>query len=81
MVPLEQLDEAVEKAVQELLTAAPQAMRVCKQLAMTVGQMSDEQARSYTASLIARLRVGEEGQEGLRSFLEKRKPSWVTQLS
>jgi 1,4-dihydroxy-2-naphthoyl-CoA synthase len=28
------------------------------------------------AALIARLRVSDEGQEGLRAFLEKRKPSW-----
>ena len=81
VVPLEQLDAAVEKAIQELVTSAPQAIRVCKQLAMSVGQMSTEQARTYTASLIAQLRVSEEGQEGLRAFLEKRKPNWVSQVS
>jgi methylglutaconyl-CoA hydratase len=34
-------------------------------------QMDEDNAR-----LIARLRVSEEGQEGLRAFLEKRLPSW-----
>jgi methylglutaconyl-CoA hydratase len=29
-----------------------------------------------TAHIAARLRAGEEGQEGLRAFLEKRAPSW-----
>lgn len=77
VVPLEQLDEAVEKVIGELVTSAPQAIRACKKLAMTVGQMSDEQARIHTASLIALLRTTEEGQEGLRSFLEKRKASWI----
>jgi methylglutaconyl-CoA hydratase len=39
--------------------------------------MSDEHAREYTAETIARLRVSEEGQEGLSAFLEKRKPRWI----
>ena len=30
----------------------------------------------YTASQIAKLRATEEGQEGMSSFLEKRKPKW-----
>ena len=30
-----------------------------------------------TAKRIARARVGEEGQEGVRAFLDKRKPSWA----
>ncbi len=77
VVPLEHLDDAIQKAVNELLTSGPQALRACKTLALTVGQMDHETARNYTASTIARLRVSQEGQEGLRSFLEKRKPSWI----
>jgi methylglutaconyl-CoA hydratase len=30
-----------------------------------------------TADLIAKLRTGEEGQEGLSAFLEKRSPNWI----
>ncbi len=78
VVPLEHLDDAVQKAVNELLSSGPQAIRACKTLALTVGQMDSETARNYTAATIARLRVSDEGQEGLRSFLEKRKPRWVT---
>ncbi len=43
-----------------------------KTLALNVSQMTYEQARHYTAQMIAHLRVGEEGQEGLHAFLEKR---------
>ncbi|GAC1618443.1 MAG: enoyl-CoA hydratase/isomerase family protein [Ktedonobacteraceae bacterium] len=78
IVPLEHLDDAVQKALNELLSSAPQAIRACKTLALTVGQMEYTTARRYTAETIARLRVSDEGQEGLRSFLEKRKPRWVT---
>lgn len=77
VVPVDELDMALERTVQELLTSAPQATRVCKALALSVGAMNHEEARRFTASTIARLRTGPEGQEGLRSFLEKRKPAWI----
>ncbi len=77
VVSTELLDDAVQKAIAELLTSAPQALRECKKLALSVGQMSYEQARGYTAETIARLRISEEGQEGLRAFLEKRKANWI----
>ena len=38
--------------------------------------MSLEEAKTYTAELIARMRVGEEAQEGMAAFLEKRKPDF-----
>jgi methylglutaconyl-CoA hydratase len=77
VVPGEHLDDAVQKALNELLTSAPQAIRACKMLALTVGHMNQEDAQRYSVATIARLRVSEEGQEGLRAFLEKRKPGWV----
>lgn len=77
VVPLAELDAAVESVVQELLTSAPQAMRACKTLAKSVGQMDQSTARAFTARTIAELRVSAEGQEGLRAFLEKRRPAWA----
>ena len=77
VVPLENLDDAVQKAVSELLTGGPKAIRACKTLALNVGGMDYQTARRYTAETIARLRVGTEGQEGLRAFLEKRTPNWI----
>jgi len=77
IVPLEQLDDALQKVLDELLSGSPQAIRACKKMAMSVGQMDYEHARRYTAETVARLRVSDDGQEGLRAFLEKRKPRWV----
>jgi methylglutaconyl-CoA hydratase len=76
VVPAEQLDEAVERTIQELLSSGPQALRTCKKLAQQVGTMENTEALLYTAETIARLRTSAEGQEGLRAFLEKRQPSW-----
>jgi methylglutaconyl-CoA hydratase len=77
VVPLEELDAALEKTLRELLSSGPQALRACKALALNVGHMDHDTARRYTAETIAALRVSTEGQEGLRAFLEKRKANWV----
>jgi methylglutaconyl-CoA hydratase len=68
----DELDAAVGKTINELLSCGPQAMRACKALALNVGHMDHESARKYTAETIASLRVSDEAQERLRAFLEKR---------
>jgi methylglutaconyl-CoA hydratase len=78
VTPVEELDAAVEKTISELLSSGPQALRACKALALGVGHMDHDTARHFTAEMIATLRVSNEGQEGLRAFLEKRKATWVS---
>jgi methylglutaconyl-CoA hydratase len=65
------LDGAVERVVGELLTSGPQAAREAKRL------VRERPGGEEAAQIAARLRSGEEGQEGLRAFLERRKPSWL----
>ena len=64
------LDGVVAHVVDELLTAGPHAVREAKRL---IRDRPDGQATAETA---ARLRAGEEGQEGLRAFLERRDANW-----
>ena len=71
-----ELDAVVERIVKEVLTSGPQATRVAKDLAKTSGGLPPDEARASTAQRTAQVRAGEEGQEGLRAFLEKRKPKW-----
>jgi methylglutaconyl-CoA hydratase len=66
----EDLDAAVDRAIGELLSAGPGAARAAKELAR--GPLAAEQ----TARRIADHRTSDEGQEGLRAFLEKRPPAW-----
>ena len=54
----------------ELLSAGPKAARAAKKLVLERPDGPD------TARRIAEQRTSEEGQEGLRAFLEKRPPSW-----
>lgn len=74
----ELLDFAYQKA-KELLLCGPKAMARCKELFLKVGDMDLESAYDYTVDLIARQRVSDEAQEGMKAFLEKRKPNWHPQ--
>lgn len=64
------LDGAVDRVVGELLTSGPQAAREAKRLVRTRPQGEE------TAQWAARMRASDEGQEGLRAFLERRKADW-----
>jgi len=70
------LDKAVDVLAKKLMTSGPEAIKVTKKLAETVPVMTFSEARAYTAEILGKQRIGSEGQEGMRSFIEKRKPSW-----
>ncbi|MFT5594483.1 MAG: methylglutaconyl-CoA hydratase [Oceanicoccus sp.] len=72
------LAEQGEQLINVLLQNSPQAMNKTKQLIKEVSRGSiDKNMRDYTVNLIASIRVSDEGQEGLSSFLEKRQPKWL----
>jgi methylglutaconyl-CoA hydratase len=73
-----ELDNAVLGIVERLISSGPTAIAICKELLRKVPAMSLEEAKRMTAEAIANLRGSDEGQEGMRAFLEKRKPRWST---
>ena len=78
-VPAEQLDEAVDGTLALLAKAGPVAQAEAKQLALRMAGATEADAERIdrdNAALIARLRVSDEGQEGLGAFLGKRAPRW-----
>jgi methylglutaconyl-CoA hydratase len=75
-VPLDQLDATVSMYVNEVLSAAPDAIATAKALIPRVWARGASDAAGLTAEAIAAQRVSKEGQEGLRAFLEKRKATW-----
>jgi len=77
VVPNAGLDAAVARVVDAILACGPQATRIAKTIVRTVSMMSAEEARVWTAQTTAKRRASDEGQEGLRAFLEKRKPDWT----
>lgn len=72
----DELDAGVESLIGQLLSSGPEALAKAKELVARVPGMDLEQAKKFTAEMIARLRVSPEGQEGMAAFLEKRKPRW-----
>ena len=78
VVPIDQLDAAMQKQVALLLKAGPIASASAKRLVRDVAAHADGAKHDAdNAALIARLRVSPEGQEGLAAFLDKRPPAWT----
>ncbi len=77
VVAVEDLDSEVAKMCVEVLSSAPLGIERAKELIRSVPNMSHDEAMQLTAETIASLRVSPDGQEGLRAFLEKRKPGWA----
>ncbi|MGE3166730.1 MAG: enoyl-CoA hydratase-related protein [Planctomycetota bacterium] len=72
------LDAAVQRVVDDLLLAGPEAVRAAKELVFAVTRETDPTAQDrLTAARIAERRAASEGQEGMRAFLEKRTPNWI----
>ncbi len=76
----DQLEAAVDTWTTNLMLNSPQAMRRTKMLLHDVGTgpLRDD-LRRRTEAVIASIRTSEEGQEGLRAFLDKRAPAWQEQ--
>ena len=76
VVPLASLDEAIDRYVNESLSASPTAVARAKALIPRVLGRPPAEVIGITAEAIAAQRVSPEGQEGLTAFLDKRTPSW-----
>lgn len=78
VVQAEGLDAKVAELAQALVNVGPEAVRLCKKLVQDVAeQLITPALVQMTVEGIADVRVSAEGREGLQSFLQKRKPSWL----
>lgn len=76
-VPAAELDAVLGKLCERLAQAGPEALARAKKLLLQVqGAALTPQLARDTAAVLAEVRAGAEAREGIRSFLEKRKPSW-----
>jgi len=73
------LDAEMDKVISEFLSAGPVAGGEAKTLVSGVLARSGEEQREWTYEKIAKIRISEEGQEGMAALLEKRKPNWVNE--
>ncbi|MCT9929331.1 enoyl-CoA hydratase-related protein [Planotetraspora sp. A-T 1434] len=76
-VPDEDLDAIVAHYTGMLLRGGPEALAITKRLVREVPAMPVEEGLRRMAALSAERFTSEEGQEGIRAFMEKRPPTWV----
>ncbi|HJU70846.1 MAG TPA: enoyl-CoA hydratase/isomerase family protein [Paucimonas sp.] len=79
VAPAESLDTTVADIVKSLAANSPNAVQEAKRLVRDVAGLPVTDALvADTAERIAQIRASDEGKEGVRSFLEKRKPHWLS---
>jgi isohexenylglutaconyl-CoA hydratase len=75
------LDEAIRDTCNQVLKSAPEAVAATKRLMLRaagptpLADLLDEAATTFVSAV-----RGAEGREGAKAFVEKRQPSWVTQV-
>jgi methylglutaconyl-CoA hydratase len=70
------LDAAVGRVLDAILSGGPKAVNAAKRLVREIEGRRIDEVADLTVKRIAEIRVSREGQEGLRAFLERRDPRW-----
>jgi len=76
VVPRAELDAAIARWVDEVLACAPLSVRAIKQVVRRTAQLSAAEARGQLLPALAEALQSEDSKEGVRAFIEKRKPVW-----
>lgn len=77
----DELEDRVSDVVGDLLAGGPDSQAEVKRLIRAVTAADGPAAAAdTTVEMIARLRVSEEGQEGMQAFFDKREPDWRARL-
>lgn len=76
VVPRERLEPATVELAQKVLSKNPVAIVMGRRNFYTCADMEYDKALEHSAEMFALLAATEEAKEGMRAFLEKRKPRW-----
>ena len=71
------LEAAESEIKQQVMACAPGAVAATKRIVEETLILEQDELRQSAAAHFAKALVGEEGQEGVKSFLQKRKPFWT----
>ncbi len=72
-----ELSQYIENTLASFRGAGPEAVQEIKKLIRSFDGASSQTVRQNSVNAISERRVSAEGQEGLRAYLEKRKPVWA----
>ena len=78
-VPLAQLLPAADRLARQIVANGPGAVRLAKRVFCTEETSWLEKGLAGEAEAFGEAFIGEEAREGLRAFLEKRRPTWAMQ--
>ena len=76
VVPADELEEATMELAGKLAAKSPLAMQIGKTAIYAMQDIPYHQSIDFLSELFAALCSTEDAEEGVRAFLEKRKPSW-----
>lgn len=76
--PPDQLDHCVNSVLDDIRQCAPGAIAAAKELLFTVKDAPLDATVEYRARMLNDLRMGDEAQEGMLAFMEKRPAKWAT---
>jgi len=76
VVPREELERECGRLAESLASKSPCAMQISKRAFYAASELDYRQAFEYMNEAFARLCSTEDAKEGVKAFLEKRKPSW-----
>jgi methylglutaconyl-CoA hydratase len=75
------MEEQVQTIVDEILKSSPRALTECKSLINVFAEkMVEQEMIDKTVKSITRMKLSEEGREGMTAFLEKRVPKWMNDI-
>ena len=77
----EDFQSSLEKIITEVMSTGPMAISEAKKLTLIFDRWNDDDSklRQFTLDKTSEMRGSKEGQEGLSSFLERRKPNWLSE--
>jgi crotonobetainyl-CoA hydratase len=76
VVPRADLDAAVDRWLGEILACAPLSVRAIKQVVRRTAHLTAAEAQALRLPALVEALQSEDSQEGVRAFVEKRKPVW-----